>query len=152
MRLDAPEELLLALRLSRSAWRAMAAWVRSFSRRFSMTDQVGDRELEVELVDVAPRVGRDVERRVVEGAGNVQQRIGVADQGEDVGVDRALARRAGRDGDVDVGDIGEVVFFGLKSSDSRSTRSSGTLTTLTFGAARPIRRSRRSPRGRRSAR
>jgi hypothetical protein len=30
-----------------------------------------------------------------------------------------------------------VVFFGLKSSESRSTRSSGTLTTLTFGAARP---------------
>ena len=68
--------------------------------------QVGDGELEVEVVDVAPRVGRRRGGRIVEGAGDVEERVGVADQGEDVRVDRALARRTGRDGDVDVGDVG----------------------------------------------
>ena len=107
VRLEAlQQDLLLALGLLALRRRAVAARVRSFSSRFSTT---------VRSATVNSRSSSSTSRHgsagplgapVVEGAGHVQQRIGVADQGEHVGVDRPLASRAGRDGDVDVGDVG----------------------------------------------
>jgi hypothetical protein len=68
--------------------------------------EIGDGELEVEILHVAPRVGGRRDRRVIEGTRDVEQRIGIANEGQQVRVDRALARRAGGDGDIHVRDVG----------------------------------------------
>ena len=106
--------------------------------------QVGEDELEVEPLEVPRRVDRAVGMRVgrvLEGADDVEQRVGLAQPGEVLGrqllgPDLAL-RRGRRRGQVDVRDVGLDDFFGLKISASRSSRSSGTLTTPTLSVMPP---------------
>ena len=74
--------------------------------------EVGERELELELLDVAPRVHAQERVRhgvVLEGAHDVEQRIGVAQPGQLVGGDVPVGGHASRDRgrrQVDVGDVG----------------------------------------------
>ena len=91
---------------SRSACEPWRPWVRSFSSRFSIT--VRSATVNSRSRSSTSRHGSvaDGAGRVVEGARHVEQRIGVADLGQHIGVHRPLPRGAGRDGDVDVGDVG----------------------------------------------
>ena len=76
---------------SRSAGDAVAAGGAQLLQPLLDHRQVGDRELQVELLDVAPRIGRALGGAGLEGASHVQQRVGVADLGQHVGLDRPLA-------------------------------------------------------------
>ena len=90
MRLDAPQELLLALGLVALGLRAVPALGGELLEALLDDRQVGDGELEIEIIDIAPRLGRCGGGRVVERAGDVEEGVRVADQREDVGIDRAL--------------------------------------------------------------
>ena len=75
--------------------------------------QVGEHELEVELLEVAPGVDRSLrvrQRVVLERANDVEQRVGVAQAGEMLGGQLlgpdATLRRGRRRGQVDVRDVG----------------------------------------------
>ena len=88
--------------------------------------QVGEHELEVEPLEVARRVDAAVGMRVgrvLEGADDVEQRVGVAQPGEVVGrqllgPDVALGRGRRR-GQVGVGDVGLDDLLGLEDRGQR---------------------------------
>ena len=129
-------------------------WPVAPSRSTPLLDhrQVGQDELEVQALEVAPRVDRAVgmgHAGVLEGAHDVEQRVGFAQPGEVLGrqllgADVALGRRGGAGRSTYVTSAW-TIFFGWKISARRSRRSSGTLTTPTL---RSCRRSRRSGHGR----
>ena len=82
--------------------------------------QVGQRELELQLLDVAGRIDaqqRVRHRVVLERADDVQQGVGIAQPGQlvgrDVGVRLALGA-GGRGRQVDVGDVGGDLLLGLE--------------------------------------
>ncbi len=99
--LEPAKQLLLALGGLALGGRAMAALGREPLEALLDDREVRHGELQVEVGDVAPRIGVRCEC-----IRHVDERIGVADQGEDLWIDRPLPGRSFRDGDVDVGDVG----------------------------------------------
>ena len=106
----------LALGLRAVAAAALEAFEPALDHR-----QVGERELEVELLEVARRVDapRGMRmRRVLERADDVEQRVGVAQPREVVGRQLlgpdATLGRSGRRRQVDVGDVGLDDLLGLE--------------------------------------
>ena len=97
--------------------------------------KVGQRELQLQLLQVAARV--DAQQRVGhgvvgEGPHDVQEGVSVAQAGQLVGRDVAVRRALGRHGrrrQVHVGDVGRHLALGSEDAVSRTRRSSGTLTT-----------------------
>ena len=118
--------------------------------------EVGDDELEVEPVEVAPRVDRALRvgmRVVLERPDDVEQRVRLAEPGEVLGgqllgPDAAL-RRGRRGGQVDVGDVGVDDLLGLEDLGQAVQALVGHLDDADVELH--ARRSRRSRRGRGSA-
>ena len=96
VRLEPLQQLLLEGVLLALAGRSVATAGAQLLEPLLDDRQVGHRELQVQLVDVPPRVGRRRQCRVVEGARHVQERVRVADLGEQVGLDGALPGGARR--------------------------------------------------------
>jgi hypothetical protein len=100
------QQLLLPGVLLPLARRAVPARGAQLLQSFLHHRQIGEGELQVQLVDVAPWIRRTIRGRVVERARDMEQGVRVADQGEHVRLDGAFPRRASRDRDVHVRHVG----------------------------------------------
>ncbi len=142
---DAPDDDLLALGGLALGLRAVLAAALEPLQAALGHGQVGQQELEVELLEIAGGIhaARRVRQgRVVEGAHDVQQRIRVAQPRQVVGrqllgPDPALDEDAGGAGRSTYVTSAWTTFLGLKISARRSRRASGTLTTPTLRVTPP---------------